>query len=196
MFSGMNFFFDFFSGKVSSLLIQNVENSIHPLCHCSWNSCGSIDYGTLWFLARSTSFLFWRTEHLESVSPIYHPSAFIIVPEKEPAVSSSFSLFLLEMDIYISYYWNNFSIIVNICMRTTPIECQLGVKAADDTHWGRRWLMYVNVNLWLLWGMQHYMSLLPSCSTVTLQLINNWMALGNEDRWRLKKCLYFSPTLG
>lgn len=102
MFSGMTFFFfDFFSGKVSSLLIQNVENSIHPLCHCSWNSCGSIDYGTLWFLARSTSFLFWRTEHLESVSPIYHPSAFIIVPEKEPAVSSSFSLFLLEMDIYI-----------------------------------------------------------------------------------------------
>lgn len=63
-----------FSPIVSSLLDQNVENSIHPLCHCAWNSCGSIDYGILRFLARSTSLSLWRTEHSKNVFPQNTPS--------------------------------------------------------------------------------------------------------------------------
>lgn len=53
---------------VSSLLDQNAENSIHPLCPCSWNRRGDIDYGILWLFGnkcwsysggRSTQWVFF-----------------------------------------------------------------------------------------------------------------------------------------
>lgn len=38
---------------VSSLLDQNAENSIHPLCPCSWNRRANIDYGILWLFGNN-----------------------------------------------------------------------------------------------------------------------------------------------
>lgn len=64
------------SSRGSSLLDQIVENSIRPLCHCSQNNLGSIDYCIVCLLTRSTGVVL--EDRALSVPPntICQPSAF------------------------------------------------------------------------------------------------------------------------
>lgn len=69
------------SSRGSSLLDQIVENSIRPLCHCSQNNLGSIDYCIVCLLTRSTGVVL-EDRALKQCSPEHHLLAFSLSPQK------------------------------------------------------------------------------------------------------------------